>query len=80
MIVRQAILIAATGAIVGIPIALLCAKLVPSFSTPLFGLQPNDPPTIAAMALLIVCLAAFAGYFPARHAARLDPLKALRNE
>jgi hypothetical protein len=80
MIVRQAIRIAATGAVIGISIALLCAKLVTSVSTLLFGLQPDDPPTIVAMALLIVCLAAIAGYFPARRAARLDPVKALRNE
>jgi predicted permease len=80
MIVREAILIAGAGAVVGIPIALLCAKLVTSLSTLLFGLEANDPPTIAAMALLLICLAVVAGYFPARRAARLDPVKALRNE
>jgi putative ABC transport system permease protein len=80
MIVRQAIAIAAAGAMIGIPLALLCAKLVTSLSALLFGLQPDDPPTIAVMALLIVCLARIAGYFPARRAARLDPVKALRNE
>jgi ABC-type antimicrobial peptide transport system permease subunit len=80
MIVREAISIAAAGALIGIPLALLCAKLLTSLSDLLFGLKPDDPPTIAAMALLIVCLAAISGYFPARRAAHLDPVKALRNE
>jgi predicted permease len=80
MIIRQALLLAGAGAAVGIPLALVSTRLVTSLSTLLFGLEPNDPPTIAVMTLLLVCLAAIAGYFPARRAARLDPVKALRNE
>jgi ABC-type antimicrobial peptide transport system permease subunit len=80
MIIRQALLLAGAGAAVGIPLALVSTRLVTSLSTLLFGLEPYDPPTIGVMTLLLVCLAAVAGYFPARRAARLDPVKALRNE
>jgi ABC-type lipoprotein release transport system permease subunit len=46
----------------------------------LFGLEPNDPTTIAMATLLMVGVAALAGYLPARWAAQVDPMIALRHE
>jgi predicted permease len=80
MIIRETLLLAGTGAAVGIPVALLCTRLLTSLSTMLFGLHPTDPWTIGATTALLVALAGIAGYFPARRAAHLDPVIALRNE
>jgi len=46
----------------------------------LFEVKPNDPPTIAAVALTLVCAALVACYIPARRAMRVDPMVALRHE
>jgi len=46
----------------------------------LFGLSPNDLPTVAAVSLLLLSVALFAGYLPARRASRIDPMVTLRME
>jgi ABC-type antimicrobial peptide transport system permease subunit len=70
-------LLVIAGVGIGVPLALASARLVASR---LFGLQPSDPLTMAAAALVMAGVAMLAGYLPARRAARIDPMIALRYE
>ncbi len=65
------------GLIVGIAAALATGELIRSF---LFGAQPQDPVTIAAIAAFLLLVSAAACWSPARRAAGIDPATALRNE
>ena len=77
LILRQVAIITAAGLALGIPLAIAGGRAV---SAMLFGVQPADPFSLAAASLLMVLVAGIAGYLPARGAARLDPLTALRVE
>jgi predicted permease len=77
MVMKETMLLVAVGMAIGLGAALATTRLI---STLLFGLSPNDPATIAAAALLMIVVAAFAGYLPARRASRVDPMSALRSE
>ena len=46
----------------------------------LFGVRPSDPPTIVSVFVLMTVVAAAAAYLPARRAARVDPVSALRSQ
>jgi ABC-type antimicrobial peptide transport system permease subunit len=46
----------------------------------LYELKPNDPLTIGLATLVLMVIALIAGYLPARRAARVDPMVALRDE
>jgi predicted permease len=77
LVLREAMLLLAVGLTVGALLALWAGQTA---ATLLFGLKPNDPTTlIAAMALLTV-VALAASYGPARRAAGLQPMTALRDE
>ena len=86
MVMREILALAAVGLALGIPVALLGANLVAKLEDPhllsriLFGVGPDDPLALAAAVLLMLAVAALAGYLPARRASRIDPMVALRDE
>jgi hypothetical protein len=65
------------GVAIGLVVALGTGRLVSSL---LFGLAPADPATIPSATAALVLVASVAGYWPARRASRLDPVRALRYE
>src|SRR3712207_5266787 len=77
LVVADGMRVAGAGVIVGVAVALYATRLASSL---LYGVSPRDPLTIGAVAALLLCVAALANYFPARRAARVDPLVALRQE
>jgi putative ABC transport system permease protein len=75
LVTVQGIHMTVAGLVVGVPAAVGLATLIKS---QLFGIQPNDPPTLATVALILTVVAIAASFLPARRAARRDPLDALR--
>ncbi len=77
MVVRNGLRLVVIGAAIGVAISLLVGRMV----TPqLVGVTAYDPPTLAAAAVLLTTTAAIACWLPARRAARVDPMVALRHE
>ncbi len=62
---------------IGLAAALVVGRWIASR---LFGVAPWDPWSLSAVTLLVASIAAAASYLPARQAARVDPMKALRSE
>jgi ABC-type antimicrobial peptide transport system permease subunit len=77
LVLRETLALALFGIAIGIPSALAATRLI---ATMLFGLSPSDLPTITAVSLLLLLVAVFAGYLPARRASTIDPIVALRME
>ena len=77
LVLRDCVFLIAAGVILGLPLGLSATRLLKSF---LFGVPALDPLAIGGAVLLIAVLAMLAGYFPARRAARIDPLRALRHD
>jgi predicted permease len=77
MVMRETILLVLAGIVIGVPVALGAARLI---SSQLFGLGPADPFTLIVSALVLVAVASLAGFLPARKAAKVNPLPALRYE
>jgi predicted permease len=76
-VIRSSLALVAMGAAIGLAVALAATRLV---ENQLFGLRPTDPATIVVAVLVIGTLGTVAGYLPARRAAGVDPLIALRHE
>jgi ABC-type antimicrobial peptide transport system permease subunit len=77
MVLRETFRLVAMGVGIGLPCALGASRLLAS---QLFGLSWTDPATIAMAILMIFGTTLLAGYVPARRAARVDPMSALRND
>jgi ABC-type antimicrobial peptide transport system permease subunit len=77
MVLRESLWMVLAGMAVGIPAALALTQLV---REALYGIQPNDPFSFIAAGALMFVVAAVAAWIPARRAARVDPMRALRCE
>jgi len=77
MIIREGMLLTAVGLAVGVAGALALTRVLRSL---LFEIKPTDPTTFIGVALLLMLVALFACYLPARRAMRVDPMVALRYE
>jgi predicted permease len=77
MVLRQGTTVAAVGIVVGLVAAWSAARFMSSM---LFEVSAHDPITYASVALVLAAVSVFATYVPARRAAGVDPVRALRND
>ena len=77
MILRQAGRLLIAGLLIGILASYFTTKLVRSF---LYGVAQHDLLTIAAVSVLLLAVGLVASYLPARRAAKIEPVEALRTE
>jgi predicted permease len=77
LVLREAILLLAVGLTAGVLLALWAGRAA---TTLLFGLQPYDPITMLSAVALLTVVALAASYGPARRAAAIEPMMALRDE
>jgi predicted permease len=77
MVLRESLLISVAGIVVGVPLAIAGAQLVRSM---LFGVTPGDPISYLGALLGVTLVALVASAIPARRAASVDPIVALRYE
>jgi predicted permease len=86
MVLRETLLLAVAGIVIGVPAILTLSPILNHALAPAYresfayGMQPNDPMTIALAVLILAAVGVLAGYLPARRAARVDPMTALRHD
>jgi putative ABC transport system permease protein len=77
MVIGEGLALTAAGAVIGVAGSIFAGKLV---ATLLFGVSPFDPVTLSAVIAVLALVATLASWLPARRAARVDPLVAMRGD
>jgi putative ABC transport system permease protein len=76
-VLLQTLSLALAGVLVGLPLAWMTSRAIQGL---LFGIESSDPATFVAVLVLLTAVVGLAGYIPARRAARVDPVSALRGD
>ena len=76
-ILREALILAGIGVAIGLPVALALVRVIRVL---FYGIEPHDPLTTVGAVVIMLTVAALAAWIPARRAARVDPMEALRYE
>ncbi|WP_163995649.1 ABC transporter permease [Pyxidicoccus caerfyrddinensis] len=77
LVLRQAVLLAGLGVVLGVVGAVGLSRVLAGL---VYGVSTTDPLVLAAVALLLLCVALLASWLPARRASRVDPMSVLRSE
>lgn len=77
MVLREVFVLAAVGLSAGMAVSLGTSRFIASL---LYGIKPNDPAALVLAVVTLLAAAHLAAYIPARKAARMDPMAALRHE
>jgi ABC-type antimicrobial peptide transport system permease subunit len=76
-ILLEALILTAIGIVIGLPVALALVRLMRFL---FYGIEPHDPVTLIGTIVIMLTVAAVAIWVPARRAAKIDPMEALRYE
>jgi predicted permease len=77
MVLNESLMMLSIGIAIGVPVTLGATRLIKS---QLFGVSATDPGTIVMAVLVVAAVTVLSGYLPARRAAKVDPMVALRYE
>jgi putative ABC transport system permease protein len=75
LVLGQTLRLVLAGLVLGVIASLALARMLSNF---LYGVTATDPATFLAVTILLTAVALLAGFFPARRAASIDPLTAVR--